>query len=734
MGFHDATQAKYDGAILKDQGRALLIDGHIYYSPNCQRTVRVPERRRKEIQIDPHSQSITDFHEPMWWTMEYVHLAFLDLDVSVGLAFSTVLDVSLRFPKLRSGKFSLDTSILFTWKRLEYYLQGAADVLLSSSHVPDTPQVIQTALVCTGRFEDHRELRKLVVRARDWFSYWFGRISYAIAVAISSDEQKKVRDRDPLEATIGAWAGTLKESEWSQAFISAIYNASGRFENGPERVGLFMDLVNLEKDQFSVDWLCRFGIPVWYPWGDAEKKASQTNLKLARLAPLPHQLQDIATFLTSAPTPVMQTKPSWLIFKENWEKRRKELKLIETPEHRRSREDRERNPSWKQGSVFEWTNIDGVHIRQRIETQGEYERVLGFYGRNQRLYDGFTKEWDCCSQFGDREEDEIERDSEYDDNGDYEMAEDQGSVTDPMGRGHEMVVSMAPLLSATEVEQEFQTVDILKEYFGFVPPLPLIPLYPKPVYSPADCMRHTITLGLCQSDHTFFNDAIAGHAIEFLNQYAVGSAASPRADLWDLSLGNRTPLAAAKRLKFLYCINNSLYVFNFGKDATVPWNLAVESATIALMVCRLDERLNDYGIVWMLILRGIKVRTLLPIRRGQRIQNPPTMRVPVRLPGYDFHSLSDYATYQTTLNNLLRIPRIARAAIEEGGIVWRIAFSRSSFTDVLSGPTSQLLLHNLGRTFRSDDGHSEWCDDICSEHELDAICGAYICFQGMQLK
>ena len=57
-----------------------------------------------------------------------------------------------------------------------------------------------------------------------------------------------------------------------------------------ERVGAFVQLCQHHQDQFSVDWLCEFGVPVWYCWGCQETRASQTDARLAsvsRSGPVP---------------------------------------------------------------------------------------------------------------------------------------------------------------------------------------------------------------------------------------------------------------------------------------------------------------------------------------------------------------------------------------------------------------------------------------------------------------
>jgi hypothetical protein len=132
-----------------------------------------------------------------------------------------------------------------------------------------------------------------------------GALSYAIAVSITHHQE-------PFNEEMPHWFSFLHEQgKFSQIWLSGIRSSMvASFDSYVDRVGAFVQLRHRHRDQFSVDWLYEFGIPVWYPWGRHETQAALTDTHLARFAPLPHQLQDCSTFLTTNPTPQSQHQPA----------------------------------------------------------------------------------------------------------------------------------------------------------------------------------------------------------------------------------------------------------------------------------------------------------------------------------------------------------------------------------------------------------------------------------------
>ena len=112
-----------------------------------------------------------------------------------------------------------------------------------------------------------------------------GALSYSIAISLD-------RHRELFYDAVPHWFSFLYQQEYSQIWLSGIRSSIvATFDLSVDRVGVFVQVVQPHRDQISIDLLCKFGTPVWYPWGTREVRASESDAHLACLAPLPHQLQ-----------------------------------------------------------------------------------------------------------------------------------------------------------------------------------------------------------------------------------------------------------------------------------------------------------------------------------------------------------------------------------------------------------------------------------------------------------
>lgn len=194
----------------------------------------------------------------------------------------------------------VDPEIILGWARLERNIKDAVELLLSHERAPAITWIAPTSLGCTGVFKRVRDLRAYFTHSKDWFSLFMGSLSYAIAVSISH-HQECLYDEMPH------WFSFLNEREYSQIWLSGIRSSLvATFDLSVDRVGVFVQLYQRHREQFSVDWLCAYGVPVWYPWGTQEARESLNDTRLARFAPLAHQLQENSTFLTRSPSPQPQ--------------------------------------------------------------------------------------------------------------------------------------------------------------------------------------------------------------------------------------------------------------------------------------------------------------------------------------------------------------------------------------------------------------------------------------------
>lgn len=99
--------------------------------------------------------------------------------------------------------------------------------------------------------------------------------------------------------------------------------------------------------------------------------------------------------------------PSWKVFFEKRQARNEHLKSRETPKERQSRESREKNSPTKKTKVFLWTRKENGEYRRESFYQADNGMHLDAHGENQKIYDAFSNEWDCCYKFGELSQEEL---------------------------------------------------------------------------------------------------------------------------------------------------------------------------------------------------------------------------------------------------------------------------------------------------------------------------------------
>jgi len=381
---------------------------------------------------------------------------------------------------------------------------------------------------------------------------------------------------------------------------------------------------------------------------------------------------------------------------------------------------------------------------------------LDAYGKNQKIYDAFSNEWDCCEEFGAISPDEFLDDDGIDD--DFPMMPPPSSAVGDQAMGSDTLLAIAPVPASVQPPpaaedrsfsivhsaemnfdwEDFETSQLLYEIYGFVHPVPL-PTQPSSLSDRDRSLVSTI-VGLQRNDSVFFKSPVAPFALEFLE--LLGTSKTPKNAFWDIANGNRMSISGSGLFRRMRVIErtgnpgeeNKWFIFDFKEAATVPWMVAVPNVIDALFVCRLDRPrprgspLTDFEVARELLNHGIQFSTLLPVKPLPRSIGP-VITVPVRLPGYKF-TQDDYYAYEQQRAALLSDPRVARSALLRGGIVWRLAVATLSFDDVLEGPTSAATLQRRGIIVKTSDDSSDLCDDGLSQLELDIICGLHHCYTG----
>lgn len=803
-------------------GRATIINGDIFYSPNSTAIVALPPPAENNSKIWRNSKtsSSREFHQPLWWSVETAYLAFFPIHPQFcGEPFGELLEFPNYFDREKRG-YMLDPQILLKWKKLEFFLRRVSELLLTQSNAVPPKPIIDTALSCTGYYRAVRHFRQVVRQTRDWFSVWMAQVSYTIALAMSNNHSEVPND-------FPEWCQFLLRRDfqlegWDQVYIAGVRQSMGYFSSSVARSGIFLQIVSSPRHQFSVDWFQRFHVPVWYPWGQKEIEAAKTSRQVGRLAPPPEQLQAVSTFLSKVPEnrtdndtstraqADTQQKP-WIAFLAERQARTQQAIDHETSQERQTRENRERNPPTRRVKVYVWEEDSDSNngYRRVLVSQKNNDYTLDCHSDTQKVYNAVFNEWDCCEEMGEDKADSVwgsEEDdfANMDDTTAYErpgpialsprVSFIPSSPTSPnvlntasggFSIGHSSSSSQhqarpvtpsprvlfstpssssspsalnttsgtfssgdassssqhqVPLSSSAEADYDlvyYDAFELLQDFLGFVPPLPLpTKTSSREPLSDKKLQNLLSLVGLLEQRDDCPSVLIPTDICDFLDAFNASNGLFPRTPIWDLAPGNRRYLGGCRRLQFLKMLDGEiiaktrekLYVFDFGREATVPWLLAATSVIDALFICRLDRRLNDYQIANHLLTRGIRFRTLvrdiLPPPRDL-----PFTLTPFRLSDYVFTS-RDYDVYVREREALIRNPRIARAALMKGGIVWRLLVAMISASDVLAGPSAAISIYNYGVAFgQSNNGRHLW-DDIISDEELDQICGTYHCYTG----
>jgi hypothetical protein len=161
-------------------------------------------------------------------------------------------------------------------------------------------------------------------------------------------------------------------------------------------------------------------------------------------------------------------------------------------------------------------------------------------------------------------------------------------------------------------------------------------------------------------------------------------------------------------------------------DSNVTFNLVVGHATTALECYRRSWR-SIPEVVKHLTQVGKPFKTYIP--RLPLFTGPASVRVcrPLgfRAKGFKFRP-HDYTHYEDVRRVFFDLPH-SRAAIQAGGIIWRLGVDVLGAEVALRGPSPSA--HEFGDIVTSPSG-SQFVDDQLTAEEMDMLCGKYSCYTG----
>jgi hypothetical protein len=646
----------------KTNGRVQILNGRIFFSPNCSRTVDHPPPIRDERGGEPNpflpshqsngrrnyfELDTTQYASPRWWTLAFGWIAFFPLTPSLcGPIFEKLFMPRSQHHVFDNelGKYFMPTNLSEKWLQVDRDLSDAVYLI---RHQYPIPFVYPVNTFCFGYSKGHTRsgaLHMALRRGKDWFVVWMALLSYAIAGA--EDIYSSVKDSIILAKP--SWYDILLE-HFDNQWLDALYASTVcSFSPQTPRAGVFLELNTFDSKQPLPEFFCRFHVPVWYPW------SNDLARRYEHLAPLPHQLQVGTTFLTKSPRPStltpmpsppasagsssipMPTLPlfasssaqpnhiTWAEFisqrKQHYEERIKK----ETPEKRQVRLARLRNPPKVSAKVFEWTEDDnGVLCRQAVSRKMR-EDILNSYPECQIYYDPIDNEYDCCVEYDsgapggpfNNDDDDDDSMSWYGDDMEVNQADDR--ILSARVPSPDVEINDSWNLQSTEAPNPISSDNFIAEvhrilfmHFGYTPLIPVPTFHDPFLKTESERRRFMRFVGIGWQnflDSACETSQISAAATFVRSLCTKGSSIS--ADEWDISRNNRQSIFLSTRLKALRCVGQGLFMFDFEARSTVKWKLTVKTASHALLVCRLDSHLDESDLAYYLLQNGIPFHTL----------------------------------------------------------------------------------------------------------------------------
>jgi hypothetical protein len=745
----------------KTHGRVQILDGDIFYSPNCSRTLerrpvmnwdncerdiflpvyeRGCERRRLDVDI-------SSYQAPFPWSTSYGWMSLFPLRPSFdGPVFEQLLiprPHQFNFdPEER--RYSMPQSVSKNWFRIEKQLLNAISLIRSHYHIP---LVFPPSPWSLGYLKSHKTISGLqfcMKKAKDWYILWIGLFSYVIAQA--NTIRKELQKYPGLAKK--DWFDVLLEDGAQVEWLEAI-EASTICSFSPEtlRVGSLLSFPAQEQTQPKPEWFCEHHIPIWYLWN----KEMDRNSNIAFLAPLTHQLQDamsptIHHALSPKGSPPI-SKPEWKLFFERREVHTRERIRIETDLQRQQRLSRMRQPPTKTAKVFEWPEDEfGCRYRTGVSVKMR-EDVLNSYAPDEIRYDPLRNEYDCCEEFGsgfgvapiDEWNEEDSEDAR--DNRSLNEVTAAMNFEGTEGEDHDTIDEEAyspDSLFGTKKEMTInafvsEVLFISRIFFGYTPDVPIRSPSVSVLKDIPSRERFVRALGIRWSPVPLeaFERVEIQSTADFFSRLQSNGMIS--ADEWDVYRDNRETLYFSDRLSKVRRIQSNLFMFDFGEESTVAWKLAVTSPAHVLTLCRLDARFRERELAEFLWRNGMPFNTLKKaslLRRSPAASHPPLV-IPRRSMTHNF-SKRDFQAYRDQCHVILKQPR-GRAALMRGNYLWRVAVTDVSFDSVLEGPSGWSTNPEEMLVVKISDDNDEYIDDKLTETELRLLEGQYRCPNGKHI-
>lgn len=659
--------------------------------------------------------------------------------------------------KQNGGWHFLDPEIQDKWLRLEKSLLWMANTLLSGSRanlpLGFDPGPLPTSCGYLNNHAEERFARHCAIKSRDAFVPLMALCSWSIALVGNSMAMNKVpRWVDMLQANptvLPSWIEDLAHSMIADFTI--------------RRTGSFMECTD-EEVKRVIGPMLRANVPIWIFWGDLSKPTMSYDRSLERYRPTTTQVhaaglslkqRNMITPAISLPQGTRQMPgEEWRSYFTRMAANHSVFEQKESTLQKKKRLARENHsrtgeaPGRKGATVFYWERHDsGFRFRRQVPRAG-VAQLWEEYAPAQRRYDGFTDEWDICTEFDPsavHPEDEDE-----DDMPETQLATDGTTssskcpnippTTSGFGFSHDRLdmsvwteenSGYQPELSSrmTNTTSHDTIIDIARCRYGLIIDSTL---RDNPSLPSWDVARRALGSEAQDTINPHAKNSIrelVGSLLEVANDVV----RYPPKAIWDLNKhGDEYLFGRSNFVISLHPEKTNIGTIcwiesrDLHPSRNAPWRLLVTNPATAIECLRRRWGPHLVDIAAELCSRGIAFKTCIASERHVAIdQSQPTvLGLGYRLSGY-IPLKRDYETYESIRNNFLRTPR-ARAALLKGGIVWRLARDIVTEAAVLSGPSSEVY-HTGGQVICSS---GTLVDDELSDDELNLISGVYKVFTG----
>ena len=210
----------------------------------------------------------------------------------------------------------MQNNISSRWKHTEFILRTLTKSCQDMYDIPLTKTWRPfSVLATTGNYQYPSQFQRQTKVVQSYFLVYMAIIGYMIAVMEEVDGDVCGDNAMPT------WF--IKLDNYDQALLSGLHS-SILFTYLAERAGTFLNIAEPPINQFSVDFLIKYCVPVWYPWGPKEISKAKHDCSFDRLAPpymAPRWQQrfTVAVFFYLLPIPVTLFVMTYMLTKSEAE-------------------------------------------------------------------------------------------------------------------------------------------------------------------------------------------------------------------------------------------------------------------------------------------------------------------------------------------------------------------------------------------------------------------------------